>query len=190
MKFLFIAAALVLPIAAQAQSWKQEPESVLGIALGKPLANEAIPSCGGVQTQEEPGPVQACATQKPQFGDGPIMLGGIPIEAFTSGAVVREIGVVSQIGLMGSNDRYEEVKQILVERYGKPTKVGKLTLQNKVGASFTSEQLSWRGKTVSLVLDQRAGTVGEFAAVFTHLPTAAKTGGAAESKAKRDAQKL
>lgn len=190
MKYLFIAAALVLPLAAQAQAWKQEPDSVLGIALGQQLSNDAIKSCGGVQVQQDADPIQACATQKPQFGDGPILIGGIPVEAFKYGAVVREGGAMSQIELMGSNDRYEEAKQILVERYGKPTKVAKTTVQNKAGANFGSEQLTWRGKKVSLVLDQRAGTVGEFAAVFTHLPTAAKMGSAAEGKAKRDAQKL
>ncbi|GDY37725.1 hypothetical protein [Acidovorax sp. NB1] len=190
MKRIFAVLAIAMPFAASAQAWKQEPDSVLGIALGQPLSNDAIKSCGGVQVQQDADPIQACATKKPQFGDGAILLGGIPIEAFTYGAVVREIGVVSQIGLMGPNDRYEEVKRILVERYGKPAKIGKITVQNKLGASFDSEQLSWRGKTVSLVLDQRAGTVEEFAAVFTHLPTAAKAGGATDTKAKRDAQKL
>lgn len=190
MKKIFAVLAIALPLAASAQSWKQEPDSVLGIALGQQLSNDAIKSCGGVQVQQDADTIQACATQKPQFGDGPILIGGIPVEAFKYGAVVREGGAVSQIELMGSNDRYEEAKQILVERYGKPTKAAKTTVQNKAGASFWSEQLTWRGKKVSLVLDQRAGTVGEFAAVFTHLPTAAKTGSAAEGKAKRDAQKL
>jgi hypothetical protein len=182
--------ALALPLAASAQAWKQEPDSVLGIALGRPLSNDAIKSCGGVQVQQESDAIQACATQKPQFGDGPILIGGIPVEVFKYGAVVRDSGAVAQIELMGSNDRYEEAKRILVERYGKPTKVSKNTVQNKAGANFASEQVAWRGKNVSLVLDQRAGTVGEFSAVFTHLETAAKAGTATDTKTKRDAKKL
>lgn len=190
MKKIFAVLALALPLAASAQAWKQEPDSVLGIALGQPLSNDAIKSCGGVQVQQEADAIQACATQKPQFGDGPILIGGIPVEVFKYGAVVRDSGAVAQIELMGSNDRYEEAKRILVERYGKPTKVSKSTVQNKAGASFASEQVAWRGKKVLLVLDQRAGTVGEFSAVFTHLETAAKAGISTDTKAKRDAQKL
>lgn len=190
MKVLLVAAALALPLVAQAQAWKQEPDAVLGIALGQPLDNDAIKSCGGVQAQDEKPAISACALDKPRFGDGPILLSGIPIAAFKAGAVVREGGVVSQIELGGSNDRFDEVKQILTERYGKPTKVGKVTVQNRAGASFQSEQLTWRGKKVLLVLDQRAGNVSDFVATFTHLETAAKTGAAIEGKTKREAQKL
>ncbi len=190
MKVLLIAAALALPLAVHAQTWKQEPDAVLGIALGQPLENDAIKSCGGVQAQEEKATISACALDKPRFGDGPILLSGIPIAAFKVGAVVREGGVVSQIELGGSNDLYDEAKQILTERYGKPTKSAKTTVQNKAGASFPSEQLTWRGKKVLLVLDQRAGNVGDFAAVFTHLSTAAKSGAKADGKAKSSAAKL
>ena len=190
MRLLLIATVLALPIAASAQNWKQEPESVLGIVLGQPLTNEAIKPCGGVQAQEEAPSIAACASNTPRFGDGPILLGGIPIAVFKIGAVVREGGAVSQIELAGSNDRFDEAKQILVERYGKPTKASKTTVQNRAGASFPSEQLTWRGKKVLLVLDQRAGNVGDFVATFTHLQTAAKAGAANDSKSKREAQKL
>lgn len=190
MRVVLVAVALICHLSAQAQTWRQEPDAVLGIALGQPLANDAIKPCGGVQVQEEAGQIAACASHTPRFGDGPILLGGIPIAAFKAGAVVREGGVVSIVELGGSNDRYDEAKQVLTERYGKPTKVGKTTVQNRAGASFQSEQLTWRGKRVLLVLDQRAGNVGDFVATFMHLETAAKTGAATEGKAKREAQKL
>ncbi|CAN7189125.1 hypothetical protein [Acidovorax sp. LjRoot117] len=190
MKDLLIAAALALPLIVHAQDWKQEPDTVLGIALGQPLDNDAIKSCGGVQAQDEQPAISVCALDKPRFGDGPILLSGIPIAAFKTGAVMREGGVVSQIELAGSNDRFDEAKQILAERYGKPTKVGKSTVQNRAGASFQSEQLTWRGKKVLLVLDQRAGNVTDFVATFTHLDTAAKTGAATDGKVKREASRL
>jgi hypothetical protein len=98
--------------------------------------------------------------------------------------------VVSSIVFYGSNDNYQHIKDVLLERYGRPTSAKTNSVQNMAGASFKSEELSWRGARVSLVLEQRAGRVDDFMLTFTHLPSAKKAQRQSDSRTRDAAGRL
>ena len=190
MKKVVAALALLAPLATLAQNWKLEPDAVFGIKIGAVLNYDDIRHCGDAVNPDEKPRIPVCAKNKPMFGDGVMLFGPLPIDAFSlGGAIIRE-GVVTTIELSGDNQNYAQARRVLMERYGKPTKATKETVQNKLGASFTSERLVWMGKRVMLTLDERAGTVSDFSAMFTHIGSALKSGEAQDAKTKKDASKL
>lgn len=174
----YIAAALVSLCAAtsfaqKAQVWKLEPEAVFGIPIGGALENDRISECGGVKADAEKHPIAVCAMQRPGYGG--ILIAGFPVPVFDNGFINREDGVVTTLVLNGKHKDYKDIKTLLVERYGKPTLSKVERLQNKMGATFTSEVLYWNGKKVGLTLHERSGTVDETSAFFTSLAHAKKT---------------
>lgn len=172
MRFLFLALALAMPLTAAAQTWKQEPSAVFGIPIGGQLENDRISECGGVKAEEGNQPIAVCAMQRPGYGG--ILIAGFPVPVFESGFIDREDGTVTTVVLNGKHANYKDIKTLLVERYGKPTTSRIERLQNKMGATFTSEVSFWNGKNVSLTLQERSGTVDETTAFFASVPHARK----------------
>lgn len=179
MKKILIAAGIVAFLAgvshtALAQgkgaAWPKEPDSVFGIKLGQPLNDDLIPYCIDDEPPK-PGQLSLCS-EDPRDGRGISEISRLPIPEFGNGLISRHQGVVSSIAFYGSNDNYQRIKDVLVERYGRPASAKLDSVQNKAGASFRSEELTWRGARVSLVLEQRSGKVGNFLITFTHMPTA------------------
>lgn len=189
---LVLAAALAVWMTANAQSvpWAAEPADVFGIPLGQRLANDDVRDCGGVQADASAQKVQACAIEKPRFSEGDIAISGLPIDAFRSGTIGRDDGLVTGVALASDHARYSEVRTILMERYGKPTRASKSAVQSKAGANFNSETLVWSGSHVTLTLMERSGDVGRTSTVFVHNASAKKFGAAAKAKTAADAKKL
>ncbi|GEM_PF-2970908 len=170
----FAAALAVTGHSAIAQgkgaTWPKEPDSVFGIKLGQPLNDDLIPYCID-DDPPKPGQLTLCS-EDPRDGRGVSEITRLPIPEFGKGLISRHQGAVSSVFFHGSNDNYQHIKDVLLERYGKPTSSKLDNVQNKAGASFKSEELTWRGSRVSLMLEQRSGTVGDFLVTFTHMPTA------------------
>jgi hypothetical protein len=175
MKNVLAMTAVVAAFSASAQSskaagWQREPDAVFGIRLGQALDDDLIPYC---IDDEPPKPTQLpLCSEDPRDGRGITEISKLPIPEFGTGFISRHQGVVSSIVFSGSNDNYHHIKDVLVERYGRPNSTKLNTVQNKAGAAFKSEELAWRGARVSLVLEQRAGKVDDFMLTFTHIPSA------------------
>lgn len=166
----YIATALVSLCAApcfaqKAQVWKLEPDAVFGVAIGQVLENDRISECGGVKVEAQKHPIAVCAMSRPGYGG--ISIAGFPVPGFDGGFIQREDGVVTSVLLNGKHSAYPEIKALLIERYGKPTTAKVERLQNKMGATFSSEVLSWNGKSVMLTLQERSGTIDESTAFFS-----------------------
>lgn len=191
MKKLVLAVAMIASMAAYAQKisvWPKEPNAVFGIALGETLDNAAISECGGVKVETQSMPISVCSMSRPGYGD--LSIAGFPVPVFERGFVRREDGVVTSISLSGKHDDYQSIKTLLVERYGRPTTVRTETLQNGMGASFKSEVLTWSGKSVTLLLKERSGSIDQTSAFFSHNATAVKSMLDREKALKESASKM
>ena len=193
MRKALVFAAFFAAFSASSQShgaggWPKEPDAVFGIKLGQALNDDIVPYC---IDDEPPKPTQlSLCSEDPRDGRGISEITRLPIPEFGNGFISRHQGLVSSIVFYGSNDNYQHIKDVLVERYGRPTSAKTNTVQNKAGASFKSEELSWRGARVSLVLEQRAGRVDDFMLTFTHLPSAKKAQRQSDSRTKDAAGRL
>lgn len=191
MKRVLIVAALFVAISAQAQkkqSWPKEPDAVFGVAIGQVLENDRISECGGAKVEAEKNPISVCAMSRPGYGG--FSIAGFPVPGFDGGFIQREDGVVTSILLNGKQSAYRDIKALLIERYGKPNTAKTERLQNKMGATFTSEVLFWSGQSVSLTLQERSGTVDETTAFFTSVSHARKKAQDRENDIKGSASKM
>ncbi len=192
MKRYIVAAAICLCavncFAQKAQAWKLEPEAVFGIPIGETLENDRISECGGVKVDAEKHPIAVCAMQRPGYGG--ISIAGFPVPGFDGGFIQREDGVVTSILLSGKQSSYRDIKALLIERYGRPTTARTERLQNKMGATFTSEVLFWSGRKVSLTLQERSGSIDETTAFFASIPHATKRALDKENDIKGSASKM
>lgn len=189
----YIAAALislcaVSSFAQKTQAWKLEPEAVFGIPIGGTLENDRISECGGVKADEGKQPIAVCAMQRPSYGG--VLIAGFPVPVFDNGFIDRDDGIVTTVVLNGKHKDYQDIKTLLIERYGKPSLTKVDRLQNKMGATFTSETLFWNGKRVSLTLQERSGTVDETTAFFSSVAHARKKAQDRQNDLKGSASKM
>ncbi len=78
---------------------------------------------------------------------------------------------------------YGDVRDIFVEKYGNPHLRWADAVQNRMGAKFEREQMSWTGKTATISLSQYGDkiTEGVFSVMAANAPD--------PEKEKRDAEK-
>ena len=191
MKKLLFAVLVCASLSAYAQKatpWQKEPTAVFGIALGEVLDNAAIGECGGAKPQSTEESIAACTMHRPRDGD--LVIAGLPVSVFDGGFVRREDGVVTSISLRGKQGDYQSIKTLLLERYGRPTVVRTEALQNAMGATFKSEVLTWYGKKVSLILEERSDSIDTTRAFFSHNATATKRLLEREKSLKESASKM
>lgn len=191
MKMIAMVAACLVALSAHAQkkqSWPAEPSAVFGIPIGEKFENDRISECGGVKAEADKNPVAVCAMARPGYGG--ILIAGFPVAVFEDGYIGREDGVVNSMILNGKQANYRDIRTLLVERYGKPTFATVEKLQNKMGATFSSEVLTWEGKNVNLMLRERSDTVDKTVAFFTHIGQASKRQAEREKALKDSASKM
>ncbi len=92
--------------------------------------------------------------------------------------------------LNGKHDDYQEIRRLLVERYGEPTTVTPGTASNRMGATFSNETVIWLGKRLMLTLQERANKVDRTAAIFEYLPRVEKQIKQRNEQRKSDASKM
>ncbi|MDZ7862850.1 hypothetical protein [Acidovorax sp.] len=192
MKKIAIAAACLVVFSALGQKkpagWPNEPTAVFGVPIGEKLENDRIGQCGGVKADAEKNPVAVCAMERPGYGG--IIIAGFPVPVFDGGYIDRDDGVVTSIILHGKHSNYRDIKALLMERYGKPTRTWTEKLQNKMGATFSSEALDWEGKSVTLKLRERSDTVDQTSVFFTSQSHLNKKATEREKSLKESATKM
>jgi hypothetical protein len=71
-----------------------------------------------------------------------------------------------QVTLIFDPIKYEALRAIFEERYGKPSEVREERVQNRMSAKFTNETTFWRGKSVTIALGRYGTRVDTGYALF------------------------
>jgi hypothetical protein len=185
-----IALAMLISVPALAQKkpaaaprWDREPATVFNVELGAKLDLQ-IPSC----PQADPaGKYPFCLKYAT---DGGATMGNLPIEFVNMAMIHMDSGIVSGVSLRSAHSDYGLMRGMLVEKYGPPTVRSVETLQNRMGATFSSELLQWLGRSVTITLKERSIQLDESAAFFSHVGAAAKRVDDQRDRAKSGASKL
>jgi hypothetical protein len=89
------------------------------------------------------------------------------IRAFT--LIEFETGGMDTVMLAFAAEKYEEMKNTFLERYGPPTQRETEPVQNRMGTQFLNEILRWSGRAVLIRLEKYGTKITEsFAIVTTH----------------------
>lgn len=170
--------------------WNKEPKAVFGIPIGGELKPEDLRDCGGVMNSSGDEAIAACAIKRPMFGDGAYVIGGFPVQAFTEGAIEISGGLVQSVLLKSRQADFQNVKEILIERYGKPSKDLNAKFETNGGKMLSSRVLMWIGPTVSITFAERSGSVDTSSTSFTSTRNLKKADQEIERKRKADASKM
>ena len=171
---------LALAVVGHAHAqWTQEPEKVVGIRLGAPLAASDMAECSGT-------PSNAPCLDRRADGWSRVLRTGLraTIDVF------ELEGVVGNVTMTMPHGQFEEMRQTLIERYGAPHRDIPGQVQNRVGAIFSNRLLLWKGPNVSIALHERHKDVDTSAALFTHNASTARLLNQDRERAKANASKL
>jgi hypothetical protein len=181
-----IAALAFAAGAAYAQShWAKEPERVFGLQLGSKLADSQIPNC---RDADDPArEIKFC--QWGGTGDATFVR-GFPIPEFEDGIVMLVDDSAAGFVLSAKHADYLQVKSILLERYGPPTRRTIAKVRTKAGVPYDSETLNWTGKRVTLELEEYSRDINTSSATFHYLPLLGKRAEKDRADAKSKAPKM
>lgn len=166
-RILSLISLLTVSSVATAGQWSQEPSTIFGLQIGKPLL-EVVPECPSEMrphvdmtairnfgkpcvTIQPVGLLPTLYTLENMSEDAP---GFAPIYAKVTPQNTFE-GVQGEF----SHFRYEEIKAALIARYGKPTVTKTEVFQTRAGATFNGEAVRWDGREVHILLDEYASTM-------------------------------
>jgi hypothetical protein len=192
MKKLLFAICATLSMGANAQTWAKEPDTIFGIKLGVPVASLALPTCPPKKGLfPDPLPTELCILPYEYSSDKFSYLFGTPDLGvrYTATLVLFE-GEVRGLLLSLDQSKFEMMKAILIERYGKPTEVKILEVTTGAGAKFSSQEIRWKGKNINITATERVVTIDESSVIFTDKMIAGKEDAAQESKKKGAALKF
>lgn len=154
---LFFACAVASGQCVAEVTWDKEPESLLGIRLGVPLA-ESLGECPknrfGYTLQWELMCWQYFAPNFFEIANPPAI--GVFVSDVKVGVVENRVETVFFQFL---HLEHEKVATLLMAKYGPPTQVKSNIVQNKMGASFESKEMTWIGKNLTLSYNSRAGKI-------------------------------
>jgi hypothetical protein len=144
---------------ASDQEWKQEPNAVMGIALGVPLSEE-FPDCENGSRVDRSPARDLCVHGTWRATPGAALLGNLPFrDLHITGLVEFVEGRVAAIQLDLLHDDYEKFKRILTDRYGPAMNVGGSQVTANSGAAAHSELLSWHGTHARIIYVERSGRI-------------------------------
>lgn len=182
-----LAAGLVLVSASALSQWQQEPTSVMGIELGG--TQQSIPKCppGNAALLSQTTCVELSSIE-PKIGT----LWGLPVKFVLGGGDVFFVDQrVAQIAIkVRHSDDYARLRQILIERYGQPHKVESLVVTANSGAVVTSEETSWSGDRVFILLSERSDRIDRSQASFVFRPLMRRSNGYSRDAVKGEAAKF
>lgn len=182
------ACAVFAAVSAHAQ-WAREPDAVLGVRLGQPLAVQTLPPCPAKAYES---PVTCLTTQASPLPGYPPMrsIGGHPFGYVSMSLKVDDSGMVNEIQAGMDQARFAEFKTVLIERYGQPTSTQHTTVQNGLGATFDAQILQWIGSRMSIIAMERPAQVNQSVVTFSDNAYLLQRTGAAQGRVKSDASKL
>jgi len=150
-----IAGVLFGPGTAIAQSWPQEPTTVLGIKLGKPWGDSQIPLCPAFDVKTYMTPKAMCVHNRAYSANDDYLIMGETLP-FASGVTVQFTdGFVSSVMIGVRQSLYNTLRATFIEKYGRPHQIENNTVKNAAGASLNSEVLTWTGPNTSIVVFER-----------------------------------
>ncbi len=187
MKNFFLGVAMSAVALGAGAQWAQEPTSVMGVQLGG--KKEDIPRCpaGNAALKSTTVCVEPNAAG-PEYGT----LWGLPLNFILGGADVRFVDGRVQLVLVAvrHDESYRRLKAILIERYGPPHSVEDKSVTTLDGAPMESEESTWLGPNVLILLSERAGRFDRSRVAFSYRPLGQKKLQDDARDAKSDASKL
>lgn len=162
-----IGAVIAATCASASAQWAKEPTTFFGLPLGQPIELKSIPVCDLTWNPAETS-VKVCART---FADGLVVLSGFPLPQITKGYASLWDGKVSLMNVKMEQADYGALRDMLIERYGKPTKTEARTVQNRMGVKFSDERVTWEGQHVRLRLIERDDRVDTSAIIIEHKAT-------------------
>lgn len=192
--FIFAVATATSAAPASAQIWSQQPTTVLGVELGAKVSSLPLPVCGK-PTRGASGDGYAEQCIDPPFEGRPDRLRwlrGMPRlgEVGYAASLVLHDGQVESLYLVFDQFRFDQMKAILIEKYGAPSRTGTERVTSGAGAVLSSETLAWLGDRVTIDLKERSGKVTDSLVVFSSRDVVNRHAKAASGVTKEAAGKL
>lgn len=157
----------------------------MGIELGAP--KESIARCPSLSAALNSKTI--CTAPDPSSNKLESLY-GFPFGFNRGGYVSYVDGHIAQIDMIVGHSDFERLKGILIERYGAPTSTSTDSVTAGSGAVLTSEELTWIGKNVSIVLTERQRSVDRSNVAFAYGPLVRASTLNAEKDRRREAGKL
>lgn len=191
MRTAILAAAAIFLVPAHSAkplAWAKEPATIFGLRLGDKISPSEVLDCGG----------PAIAVDPPRFGfcklnakiSGSMDVAGFSVSAFEAGHLAVEDGTATSLSIFSPHDRFDDIRSILVQRYGAPTLTSSFVVTTARGARFPAEKLVWRGKKLIITALERSGTADQSTVSFEYLPTVQRSIQQHEDAIRTDASKL
>jgi hypothetical protein len=169
-----------------AGEWTKEPDTVLGVRVGQPLAASRLPDCPEKAYES----LSLCLITARPYGALRLSIGGHPFSYAAISVIVDDSGVVSRLQAWMKSERFGEFREVLIARYGSPTKQAIGEAKNLAGASFKNERMEWIGRRLTITAIERFEKVDESMVIFSDNAAAERSAAERKKKSKDDASKL
>lgn len=184
--FLFLGSAVAAPPKPTASVWKQEPDSFLGLPLNGSLSE--LPDCQrGVIGFKQP---VRCANRSSatylQINPNP----DIGLHYLYSLDAKLFEDKIQCLYMSGRTEDFEKLKDIFIQRYGKPHSDVLSEVKTKAGASFEDETLKWVGSKVTIVMSRYSDDINSYGASISVNQVQQKYEQAAAEKSRGGASQL
>ncbi len=168
--FIFILLLVFAAFGVRADGLEKEPTSVFGLKLGEPLAASEIPICPP-STNRYRAEFICIEKSTGPYEDTIARLYNIPFNDTFLPTIGLQDGLVSSLHITFRHEIYQKYKDILIQRYGLPTKKSTSEVRTGMGVLLSSETLEWRWQKNTLHLFQRFDTVDRSLIAFTNIET-------------------
>ena len=128
-------------------TWSQEPDSFRGLKFGSSEAEEKHNFGGVGRCIDVPGELRigevgprGCGTQ--------FTIGDTSVNGFLRLANDKFVQGMFKF----DSKEFEKVRDTFIERYGRPQVTSNSEVKNRMGATFTNQQLRWHGQLVQITL--------------------------------------
>jgi hypothetical protein len=162
-----VIALVCLTANARDEGWKKEPDTVLGATLGARLDYAQLTQCSQGKRDTR---YVFCSLAVSGWGKT-IPLGGFPLSEIKNGlATLDDDENLVELSMWSSRSDFSALRSAMIERYGPPTGRELATWKNKLSAAFPSEELTWVGKKVIIILMERGASADESSLAFASAP--------------------
>lgn len=149
------------------KEWPQEPDAVLGIKLGHPVAESQLPTCIEPSASNGYTFPSALCLYPDRYNKGIRETGGLPWRNLRiRGDVFLFEGKVKSIHFDVAHGDFKEFSQMLVSKYGKPMQMKNGTVKSYGGAELSSASLEWVGENALISAYERYDKVDRSLVVF------------------------
>lgn len=158
MRLLLTVPFLVLAIPCAAQQWDREPDSYRGVKWGTALADVPDELLGRTECLCISGPEHHLCKPRPEKDPKKTPASRTCFDDFEVGQTHVHSGLMfvaerlAGATMAFDSTGYEALRDVFVEKYGPPKTTKHEELQNRMGARFDNEMLSWAGKDVEIDL--------------------------------------